>query len=287
MNAIEFNIPENSIEVTIKEISGLISLPEIYLKFRRLMDTPNSSITEFSELVSCDPNLTATVLKVVNSAFFGFPGQIESINRAIVMLGIEQLHGMVLAASAMETLDLPNEIVPLKTFWRCSLFSGVLMRLLSTQLKINKGDSLFVIGLLHEIGHLVIYSKYPKQAELAIQRFNDGKQTIHAAEQNFLGLHYGQVGARLMAQWQLPANFQEMTYYQPTPEKANKHHLETALLHVAHGYAHKYFSETDHALEQLIVPDALKTLNLKPEQIESTLETTLEVCSDLEQFILS
>lgn len=286
MSTLKINTSANSIELTIKEISGLISLPEIYLKFRRLMDDPNSSIGEFCKVVSCDPNLSATVLKVVNSAFYGFPGQIESINRAIVMLGLGQLHDMVLAASVMESLDLPNDIMPLKEFWRCSLFSGVLTRLLATQLKIPKAESLFVIGLLHEIGHLIIYSRYPKQAKTAMQSFHDGEQLIHIAEQNLLGLHYGEIGAKLMAQWQLPTSFQEITYYQPTPTKALKHQLETALLHVAHGYAHKYFTETEKTLEQLIIPETLTSLNLALEQIESTLETALQICSDLEKTLL-
>jgi HD-like signal output (HDOD) protein len=286
MNAPDLTIPPDSIELTLKEISGLISLPEIYLKFRRLLDNPNSSLGEFSEVVSCDPNLTARVLKLVNSAFFGFPGQIESIDRAIVMLGIGQLHDMVLATSAVASLDLPNSIVPLKTFWRCSLFSGILTRLLAIQLKIRKSDSLFVIGLLHEIGHLVIYSKYPEQAKLAIESFQDGKQLIHTTEQKLLGLHYGEIGSRLMAQWHLPINFQEITYFQPTPTSAPEHQVETSLLHVAHGYAHNYFGETEQTLEQLIFPDVWKRLNISPDQIETSLEKALQVCADLEKTIL-
>ncbi len=286
MNRLEFSIPANSVELAIKEVTGLISLPEIYLKFRRLMANPNSNIEEFCEIVSCDPNLTSTVLKTVNSAFFGFPGQIGSINQAIVMLGLGQLHDMVLAASAMESLDLPNEIMPLKTFWRCSLFTGILARLLAKQLKAQKSDRMFVIGLLHEIGHLVIYSRYPKQARFALESYRDGKQPIHIIEQDLLGLHYGQVGAKLMAQWQLPANFLEITAYQPTPSKAQSYGLETALLHVAHGYAHKNFIGADQGLEQLIDPEAFKSINLLPDQIESSVETALLTCSDLEKAIM-
>jgi HD-like signal output (HDOD) protein len=275
-----------SVEKTLLEINGLISLPEIYLKFRRLMDEPNSNIEDFSAVVSYDPNLTSKVLSLVNSAFFGFPGQIDSISRAINLLGIGQLHDMVLGTSAMATLDLPNDIVPLKTFWRCSLFSGVLARLLAKQLKIRKGERLFVIGLLHEIGHLVMYAKYPEQAKQAIDLFHDGGQMIHVTEQNLLGLHYGQIGAKLMAQWQLPTNFQEMTHYQPTPANALEYPLETTLLHLAHGYAHKLYHDTEQTLEQLIIPDAWKILDLLPDQIESTLDTALQACSDMEKFIL-
>ena len=250
------------------------------------MDNPNSDIGDFSEVVGCDPNLAGTVLKVVNSAFFGFPGQIDSISRAVNLLGIGPLHDMVLGASAMAALDYPNDIVPLKTFWRCSLFSGVLARLLANQLNIRKSDSLFVIGLLHEIGHLIIYSKYPEHAKQTIASQRETNQMIHVAEQSALGFHYGQVGARLMAQWPLPLNFQVITYYQPTPAYAPEHPLATAVLHLAHGYAHDIYSETGQTLEQLILPDAWEILNLMPEQIETTLEKAQEASSDMEKAIL-
>lgn len=251
------------------------------------MEDTNSNIEDFSAVVRCDPNLTSTVLKVVNSAFFGFPGQIDNISRAVNLLGIGQLHDMVLGVSAMASLDLPNDIMPLKTFWRCSLFSGVLAKLLAKQLKIRQGERLFVIGLLHEIGHLVIYAKYPEQAKLAIDLCHDGNQMLHITEQNLLGLHYGQIGARLMAHWQLPVHFQKITHYQPTPAKALEHPLETTLLHLVHGYAHKLFCDTGQTLEQLIIPDAWKMLELMPDPIESALETALQVCSDMEKAILN
>ncbi|NOS74800.1 MAG: HDOD domain-containing protein, partial [Methyloglobulus sp.] len=98
-SASEYKPTHNSLEKTLKEIEGLISLPEIYLKFRQLMEDPNSSNEDFSALVGCDPNLSATVLKIVNSALFGFPGQIDNISMAINLLGIGQLHDMVLGTS--------------------------------------------------------------------------------------------------------------------------------------------------------------------------------------------
>jgi HD-like signal output (HDOD) protein len=265
---------------------GLVSLPEIYLKFRRLMDDRNSTIGDFSEVVGSDPNLAGTVLKVVNSAYFGFPGQIDSISRAIALLGFGTLHHMVLGASAMTSLDFPNDIVPLRTFWQCSLFTGVLARLLAIQLKIRNDEGLFVIGLLHEIGHLIIYSKYPRQAKEAIERRKEGKQMIHIAEQAILGFHYGQMGANLMAQWQLPTNFQVMTYFQPTLSEAPDQQLGIVLLHVAHGYAQHYFADTGQTLEQLISPEAWDTINLVPGQIQATLEKALQASSEMEKAIL-
>lgn len=285
-SASEPRLLDNSLNHVLKQIEGLVSLPEIYLKFRALINDPTSTNDDFSKIVSCDPNLAAIVLKVVNSALFGFPGQIDNIKRAVNLLGIGQLHDMVLGASAVSSLNLPNDIVPLKTFWRTSIFSGVLARLLAHQLKIRDHESLFIIGLLHEIGHLIMYAKYSAQAKQAIANVNNDKPFIHVAEHAILGFHYGQVGALLMAQWQLPINFQVITYYQPNPPDAPLHPLNTALLHLAHGYAHKYFHDTGLTLEQLIIPDAWKMLDLTPGQIDSILEKAIQISTEMEKAIL-
>ena len=275
-----------SIEQSIQEVTELISLPEIYLKIRQLMDDPSSDIHDFAEVIRYDPNLSVTVLKVVNSAYYGFTGQIDSIARAVNMIGIGQLHDMVLGISAISSMDFPNDIVPLKTFWRSSLFSGVLSRLLAEQLKIRQSERLFVNGLLHEIGHLLLYAKFPEQARQTMQTAQENGQGIHEAEQQLLGCHYGQIGAMLMAQWNLSANFQTLTCHQPTPQAVNENRIETALLHLAHGYAHKQFTENEQTLDQLIDSAAWDITQLTPEQVEPTLETAQTTSADMEKVIL-
>lgn len=287
MSAVGVESSLNLIEQTLEDIKGLISLPEVYQKIRELMDDPNSDIDQFVAVVSSDPNLAATVLKVANSAFFGFPGKIDSISRAVNMLGLGQLHDLVLATSAIVSLDLPNDIMPLRTFWRFSLFSAALTRLLASQLKIPRGERLFIIGLLHEIGHLIMYAKYPQQARLAMANAQNDQHMLHLSEQNMLGLHYGEIGAKLLAMWQLPSNFQNIVHYQPTPEIAEEQIVETTLLHVVHGFAQKLIFNNQQPIETLINPDAWEILKLTPEQIDGSLETALQACLDMEKLMFS
>jgi len=144
------------IEQKIQEITGLISLPEIYLKVRRLMDDKSSDIDDFAQVIIVDPNLSTRVLKMVNSAYFGFPEPVDSITRAINMIGIQQLHNMVLGVAAIASLDLPNDILPLKPFWHNSLYTGVLSQQMAGRLQRPRSDRMFMAGLLHEVGHLVL-----------------------------------------------------------------------------------------------------------------------------------
>jgi HD-like signal output (HDOD) protein len=275
----------DSMEQKLKNIEALISLPEIYLKFRKLMDDPETSHGQLTKLVSCDPNLTATVLKFVNSPIYGLSGEIDSISKAVHFLGINQLHEIVLAVSAM-SLDYPNTIVPLNVFWRRSLFSGVFARLLADQLRFPDGESLFVIGLLHQIGSLVIYSNYPELGKKALILAQENNESVALAEQAILGFHYGHVGAKLMVHWRLPVKFQVITYFQPTPEDAPLFRPECALLNLAHGYAEIHAPGQEKNMEQLVSADIWRQLGIVPEQIAETLEQARQVSSVMEKAIL-
>ena len=275
-------------EQRLQQVTELISLPEIYLKIRRLMEDPTSEIDDFAEVIRIDPSLSVAVLKLVNSAFFGFAGQIDSISRAVNMIGIGQLHSMVLSISSISALNFPNDIWPLKTFWRSSLFTGVLSRLLAEQLNLNVKQSgrLFVIGLLHEIGHLVLYAKFPEQAHQTIQAAQHDDLPAHLAEQQVLGCHYGQIGAMLMEQWGLSTEFQQITRNQPTPGEASDLPVETAILHIAHGHAHHQFSDGDKSVDDLTDPAVWKIIQLSPQQVEETLDAARTISADMESVLL-
>jgi len=277
----------SSFENQLQQVTELISLPEVYLKFRSLMQDPHSVIDDFTQVIRLDPNLTVKLLNVINSAYFGFAGQINSVSRAINMLGLGQLHTMVLGISALSALDFPNDIVPLKTFWRTSLLTGTLARQLGEQSRSLAGEKLFIIGLLHEIGHLVLYAEFPHLARKTRQIAKENNLPVQQAEQQVLGCHYGEIGAKLMHQWSLPDDFQRMTRLQPTPELAEQDSFETALLHIAHAYAHKHAMEVETELNDLITPIAWETGRLTPESVEQAMQPALMHCTEMEQVILA
>ena len=139
MNVLNTNAPD--INKQLHEVTELISLPEVYLKIRQLMADDDSDIADFAEIVRLDPNLSLAVLKMVNSAFFGFSRKIENVLQATNMIGIGQLHIIVLGLSAISALNCPNKLIPLKTFWRSSLFTGVLAQLLAQRQKIPNSET--------------------------------------------------------------------------------------------------------------------------------------------------
>lgn len=275
----------SDIEKHIAEITDLISLPEVYLKVRQLMDDQSADIDDFAQVIIIDPNLSTRVLKFVNSAYFGFSEPVDSITRAINMIGFKQLHNLVLGASAMSSLDLPNDILPLKPFWHNSLYTGVLAQQLGLLLRLERSDRLFICGLLHEIGHLVLCAKLPDYAREAISISFREKRPLHEIQRQMLGCHYGDIGAMLLANWNLPVDLQNLIRLQPTPNAATDQKLEVALLHQAHAYAGETGADPVEA-EQLIDPEVRAMIALSQDEINGALEIAREISIDIGKGIL-
>lgn len=233
------------VEELVDEVSDLISMPEIYLKIRGLMDDPDSCLDDFAVVVNTDPGLMTSVLKMVNSAFFGFPGQIDNINRALNLIGIGQLHDLVLSLSAIDALDLPNDIEKLNIFWQRSIYCGVLSRLLAEKLHFKNAESRFIVGFLHEIGRLVFFLKYPKEANLAVFQADKENLSLTAVERTIFGTDYGKIGQALMEEWNLPIKFQSITRYHTDPGETTEYRLETTILHITHQLAVNKFPGAD------------------------------------------
>jgi len=272
------------VEQLITEVSSLISLPEIYLKVRSLIDDPNSDLDDFAAVVNSDPGLAAVVLKIVNSAFFNFPGQIDNISRALNLIGIGQLHDLVLSLSALKALNFPNNIEPLKTFWQRSIYCGALAKLLAQKKRLADTESLFVSGLLHEIGHIVLFMRFPEQSKQAVEQAQIRQCPLFAVENELFATDFGKIGQRLMQEWNLPNKFQCTTGWQSEPEKATEYQLETMLIHMAHKAAVNKFPGADSL--QYDLANGLDGLDINEDDMTTLHLQAVEILNEIEKAIL-
>ena len=272
-------------EQLVSEISDLVSLPEIYLKIRELMDDPDSCLDDFAAVVNTDPALVASVLKIVNSAFFGFAGQIDNINRALNLIGIGQLHDLVLSLSAVSSLDLPNDIEKLSIFWQRSIYCGVLSRLLAKKLHLPDAESLFVIGLLHEIGRLILFLKYPKESKLAVHQAQSENLSLTNVERITFGTDYGEIGQALMAEWNLPNKFECIIGYHLEPCNATEYVIETSIVHIAHIAAANKFPGAD-SYQYEMNPEILAQLTTSEEEMNDLFTEADQIAIEMERMIL-
>lgn len=218
----------------VKDVLNLVSLPAAYFKIRDLVNCPESSIDQIAQVVISDPGLAAQVLKTANSAFFGYRQKVETVSRAINIMGTSRLCDLALAAAAMATFSkIPCELINMTQFWRRSMYCGVISRLLAQRCKIFDSERLFVTGLLADIGHLVIYLKLPDQAIQAMELTKHEQLPLDQSERQLMGMDYAAVGAELMRAWSLPDCIETTTRFQNSPEQAKEFKLEASIVYIA------------------------------------------------------
>ncbi len=235
--------------------SRLISLPEVYLKLQQLLADDDYSLNDIAQVIGFDPAITARLLRMVNSSFFGLAASIETVSRAINYLGAQQVHDLVLSTSIAQTFsDMNNPAFNLHRFWQKSIYCAIAARELAVLCNVLDSERLFVIGLLHDIGHLMMRQSIPEltqqSEELAVQK----KLPLHLCERQHIGFDFSAIGAELLKNWNLPETLTETIKYQLEPERSENLLLETSILHIAAELARTFN-------EELLVDEALTQIN--------------------------
>ncbi|MEW5787011.1 MAG: HDOD domain-containing protein [Pseudomonadota bacterium] len=221
-----------------REAGALFSLPQAVLRINELIGSPDHTANQLAEVVELDAGLTARILRLANSAMFGRSGSVDSVTRAVVMIGENALRDLVMATSVTQVFKgIPEEFVDMASFWDNSATCGVVARLLAGRLGIREGERLFVAGLLHGIGHLVFFSRRAEQYREVLKFRDQGEAAVLAEERRIFGFNYAELGAALAAAWQLPAFFQEVIGFQLEPQRSQSYPRECAILHLARDMA--------------------------------------------------
>jgi HD-like signal output (HDOD) protein len=218
----------------VARVRHLISLPDVYLRVRDLVNDPQSSLAEVASVIAHDPGITARLLRLVNSAHFGFRAKVDTVSRAVSILGMRQVQDIVLATSVVQSFaGVDNQVVNVDAYWRKSVRCAVVSHLLAGACKVLERERLFVAGLLREVGHLVMYQQIPELAQEAMRVAGESRQPIHLAERQVLGFDYARVGAELMGEWGLPPSLVEAVRFHLEPGLAQAYPLEAAVVHIA------------------------------------------------------
>ena len=256
-------------------VSGFVhltSLPEVHQRTSALLESPDFSVDELGRLITQDPGLSARLLKIVNSPFYGFPSHVDTISRAITLIGSRDLNNIILATSVTRLFQgIPNNLVDMDSFWRHSIYTAVAARELSDYLKDEAGrEHCFLIGLLHDVGSLLIYNKLPELAREALLRSRYNHAELRQMELEVIGFDHAQVGAELLRAWRLPASLVNAVefHHQPGLAPDYAHHAEIAFL--ANSLANS--SELGTSPNSKAVPLKKITLNLPGLTIKSLQE---------------
>lgn len=210
---------KKNVRSAVLKIRDLPTLPTVLSKILSAASDPDSSVLELGELISSDQSLAATLLHLVNSAYYGFYRQIESVTQAIVMLGFLEVRKLTLTATAFRNFGSDSSHYDRVQLWRHSLASALAAENCARTLNAPV-TGCFEAGLLHDIGKVVFDILYPeefrKAAELAHQR---GCQ-IEIAEREIIGMDHAEAGGVLADHWNLPESVVEAISCHLDPEKA-------------------------------------------------------------------
>ncbi len=221
-------------EDLIRRTSELVSLPDIYVRIKSVIYDPTSTLTDVAEVLAHDPAICARILKVANSAFFGMPAAVETLNAAVRLLGTQQIHDLVLAATISKSFPaIPENLVSMEHFWVNSLRCALLARLLAAQCKAGDGERFFVASLLHDMGHLILYQAVPEESQEALIAARQNQRPLHLVEREIIGCDAAQVGSHLMQSWNFPPGWIEAVRYQNEPAEAAGFAFEAAIMHLS------------------------------------------------------
>jgi len=223
------------LDEALQGISHIATLPETTLKIIELVEDPSSTAQDLHQVVSFDPALSTRILKVVNSAFYGLPGQIGSINRAIVLLGLNAVKNIAIAAS-LAKLFRGGELCPqfnAKDLWRHSVAAAVASKMIADKLRLGLPDEAFLAGLLHDIG-IVVEMQHDRQklidviSSLDIDAEGAPQGDMLAAEERFFGATHQDFGQALCEKWKFPQAFRFVTGRHHDPMSLSEEHRTLA-----------------------------------------------------------
>lgn len=252
----------------------LASPPLVYERLNQVLAHPHCGSADIARVISEDPGLTSRLLRLVNSGFFGFSQPIESVAKAVTVVGTAQIRDLALATSVISAFDqLPREVIDLEAFWLHSLACGVTARVIASRKGVDNVERFFVAGLLHEIGHLVIVAGAHEQARAVTERVGASGAPYIECERAVMGTDHTEVGGALMCAWNLPESLQEAVTWHHDPFQAGLYIGEASAVHVAEVMAHGLgWGRCGDGLVPAFRPEAWERLALDVDEVPSIVE---------------
>ena len=219
----------------IKKIDDLPTLPRTVLKITELVNDPKSSAKDLARIIADDQVLTARLLKLVNSSFYGFPQRISTVTGAIVLLGFDAIRSLLLTTSLFDLFANRNrqKKKDQERFWDHSLGCAVGAKVIGNYLRHDKIEELFVSGLLHDIGKIVEMIFLQDEFANIVAAVNKENILMTTAENKVLGFNHAEVGKLLVEKWNLPVKLVQVIAHHHQPHNAGNFALEAAIVHLA------------------------------------------------------
>jgi putative nucleotidyltransferase with HDIG domain len=258
-----------------ENVTKVPALPQIVVKLLELLQDPDTSAAQIEDLIQKEPGLAAQVLKLVNSAFYAMPTPIGDIKRAVTILGFREVKNIVVANSiskAFKGLKMPKNF-NMTTFWRHSLVNACVTRFMAENSKQKAEGDAFTLGLLHDIGKLILAAYAPETLESIIKLAIEKEISFYDAEALVMSTNHTEIGAWLSEKWKMPPSLTDSIKNHHNPAHYEKHVL-TASAHFGNYIASVKKMRCDGSIERMPLNNNVWTiLGLQRDALRTVLES--------------
>ncbi|MBW1850582.1 MAG: HDOD domain-containing protein [Deltaproteobacteria bacterium] len=264
----------------------LPEIPSIVFELNDILSDPLSTADNLAQVVSKSPSLTAVLLKIVNSSFYGFSSKIDTISRAVTIIGTREMSSLALVISTITVFKhIPKEVLDMNAFLRHSFLCGLISRMFAANRSISKTEQLFVAGLLHDIGRVVVYGHFPRQAKSLLMHCMASEKILYKEEKRVLGCRHTDIARYLLQAWNFPPDLENNIFYHHNPMSAHNP-VHAAIVHLADIIVNGLGIGSSG--EKLVPPlsnEAWEHLGLPPSSFEVIIRQAIHQLSSLESFL--
>lgn len=259
-----------------KQANEIFVLSDSFVRIKELIDDESSTIDDIADVILLDPALAGTILKLANSSFFNYPGKIDTVSKAVLVLGITEVYNLVIAFFTSKAFNkLTAEQDYLDDFWCKSVDCALIIKFIGVKLGIPNAERLFILGLLYNLGELVV-QQISSDKVIAASLLEKDELPWHK-QSSVLGFTFGECSAELLKNWQLP-----FTIIEPIRNQDNDDFQyssdESKLLYLAKRIMLCNTNNKAYPTELLLTEDALKQL-----PIDQNMLTEVSNFCDLER----
>lgn len=250
----------------LRKLEGLPTLPPIVQKLSQMIEDERTSLNQIAELIEKDQVITTKVLRLANSAFYGFPKKVSTVQQAMMLLGVNVLKILIMTSSIFEIIH--REDVGL---WEHSVGVAACAKILAEHLEMKDSQEIATAGLLHDLGKVVEKVVFKEDYEEILKLISEGVEALEA-ERRVLGIDHAEIGAFLMSQWNIPERLIEAVLAHHNFDLTKKYKKESALLHLADFLVHaRGYGETLHKRMPPLNESAIKVLKITISEIKEIL----------------
>jgi putative nucleotidyltransferase with HDIG domain len=268
------NSPEE-IKAALQNIDKLAPLPSLVKSVLDLSRNPDASARDLTEIIIKEQALTAKILKIVNSAYYGFYREIGNVNHAIVILGFNEIKNITLAACIIQSFPVTkNDMFNRDQFWLHTLGVAYTSSMLSKYVSSVSANDAFVVGLLHDLGKVVLDQHFHDKFIEILTTAQKTQSPLTRVSTEMIGINHAEIGGLLAESWEFPVPLVRAIRYHHDPSKAEKEDFNIHLAHIANYFTHKHqIGDSGNPIPDSPYKHSLRSLGLTLGKIEELWES--------------